>query len=53
MDLAKNPTLAREHQIVAVPTLIRKAPFPNPKIIGDLSDTERLAAFLNIQDFKK
>ena len=41
IDLQKHPELAREHQIVAIPTLVRKLPEPLRKIIGDLSNTER------------
>jgi circadian clock protein KaiB len=40
IDLLKNPQLAKDHQIVAVPTLIRKLPTPVKKIIGNLSNTE-------------
>ena len=39
IDLLKNPHLANEFQIVALPTLIRKLPVPVRKIIGDLSNT--------------
>ena len=42
IDLLENPHLAAEDQIVAVPTLVRKHPPPIRKIVGDLSDTERL-----------
>jgi circadian clock protein KaiB len=41
VDLLKDPKLARNDQIVAIPTLIRKLPNPVRKIIGDLSNTER------------
>ena len=41
VDLMENPRLAKEDQIVAIPTLVRKLPEPLRKIIGDLSDTER------------
>ncbi|HKP66056.1 MAG TPA: circadian clock KaiB family protein, partial [Casimicrobiaceae bacterium] len=41
VDLLQNPRLAKEDQIVAIPTLVRKLPQPLRKIIGDLSDTER------------
>ncbi len=37
IDLLKNPQLAKDHQIIAVPTLIRKLPTPVKKIIGNLS----------------
>jgi circadian clock protein KaiB len=40
VDLLENPRLAADHQIVAVPTLIRTHPPPVRKIVGDLSDTD-------------
>jgi circadian clock protein KaiB len=40
IDLMINPRLAKEDQIVAIPTLVRKLPEPLRRIIGDLSDTE-------------
>ena len=49
VDLMENPTLARGDQILAVPTLVRKLPHPIRKIIGDLSDTERVLVGLDIQ----
>lgn len=48
IDLLKNPQLANEYQIVALPTLIRKLPVPVRKIIGDLSDTERVLIGLDL-----
>ena len=42
IDLAKNAALARNHQIFAIPTLVRSLPVAIRKIIGDLSDTERV-----------
>jgi circadian clock protein KaiB len=42
IDLLENPRLAAEDQIMAVPTLVRMHPPPIRKIVGDLSDTERL-----------
>jgi circadian clock protein KaiB len=42
IDLQEHPALAREHEIVAVPMLVREAPVPIRKVVGDLSDT-RLA----------
>src|SRR3546814_7483109 len=41
VDLRQNPALAREHDIVAIPTLVRQLPVPIRKIIGDLSDTAK------------
>lgn len=49
IDLMENPTLARGDQILAIPTLVRKLPHPIRKIIGDLSDTERVLVGLDIQ----
>ena len=48
IDLLENPKLAREDQIVALPTLVRKLPPPLRKIIGDLSDTERVLVGLKL-----
>jgi circadian clock protein KaiB len=52
IDLAKNPALARNHQILAIPTLVRSLPIPIRKIIGDLSDTERVVVGLDIATSK-
>src|SRR3954451_20425950 len=49
IDLMENATLARGDQILAVPTLVRKLPQPIRKIIGDLSNTERVLVGLDIQ----
>ncbi|MBF4491271.1 circadian clock KaiB family protein [Flavobacterium sp. JLP] len=49
VDLLKNPQLAEGDQIFAVPTLVRKFPEPIRKIIGDLSNEERVLVGLNIQ----
>ena len=49
VDLMENPMLARGDQILAVPTLVRKLPQPIRKIIGDLSNTERVLVGLDIQ----
>lgn len=49
IDLLKNPQLAIDHQIVAVPTLIRKLPTPVKKIIGNLSDTEKVLVGLDLR----
>jgi circadian clock protein KaiB len=48
IDLLINPRLGSEDQIFAVPTLVRKLPVPVRKIIGDLSDTERVLVGLNL-----
>ncbi|MEO6975820.1 MAG: circadian clock KaiB family protein [Gallionella sp.] len=49
IDLYQQPQLAQGEQIIAVPTLIRKLPPPLHRIIGDLSDTERVLVGLDIQ----
>ena len=48
VDLLKNPTLASGDQILAIPTLVRKLPEPVRKIIGDLSNTERVLIGLDL-----
>ncbi len=52
VDLLKNPTLAKGDQILALPTLVRKLPVPIRKIIGDLSDTERVLVGLDLRPRK-
>jgi len=49
IDLLKNPKLASGDQILALPTLVRKLPEPVRKIIGDLSDTERVLVGLDLR----
>ena len=49
IDLVKNPGLARSDQILAIPTLVRRLPSPIRKIIGDLSDTERVLVGLDFR----
>jgi circadian clock protein KaiB len=49
VDLLQNPTLAKGDQILAVPTLVRKLPRPIRKIIGDLSNTERVLVGLDVR----
>lgn len=49
IDLVKNPQLARGDQIVAIPTLVRRLPPPLSKIIGDLSNTERVLVGLQLR----
>lgn len=48
IDLLVNPQLGVEDQILALPTLVRKLPVPVRKIIGDLSDTERVLVGLDL-----
>jgi circadian clock protein KaiB len=52
VDLLKNPRLAKDDQIVAIPTLVRQLPPPLRKIIGDLSDTERALVGLQLRQRK-
>ena len=49
VDLLENPILARGDQIVAIPTLVRKLPYPVKKIIGDLSNRERVLVGLDLK----
>ena len=50
IDLLENPQLAQGDQILAVPTLVRRLPEPIKKIIGDLSNTERVLVGLDLQE---
>ena len=49
IDLLEDPTLAHGDQILAVPTLVRKLPMPVRRIIGDLSNTERVLVGLDLR----
>ena len=49
IDLIENPALGRGDQILAIPTLVRRLPEPMKKIIGDLSNTERVLVGLDIR----
>jgi circadian clock protein KaiB len=49
VDLLENPQLARGDQILAVPTLVRRLPEPMKKIIGDLSNAERVLVGLDLR----
>ena len=49
VDLLEHPSLARDEEIVAVPTLVRLEPTPIRKIIGDLSDTDEVLLGLQIR----
>lgn len=53
VDLLEKPQLAEGDQIFAVPTLVRKVPVPIRKIIGDLSNEEKVLVGLNIVPVKK
>jgi circadian clock protein KaiB len=52
VDLLENPSRAADDQILAVPTLVRQYPPPIRKIVGDLSDTDRLLAGLQLRTRK-
>jgi circadian clock protein KaiB len=49
IDLIENPRLAAGDQILAIPTLVRRLPSPLKKIIGDLSDTEKVLVGLDVR----
>ena len=49
IDLLKTPSLAQGDQILAIPTLVKKLPVPMRKIIGDLSNTERVLVGLDLK----
>jgi circadian clock protein KaiB len=49
IDIYQHPTLARDEQIVAAPTLVKKLPLPFRRLIGNLSDTERILVGLNLR----
>lgn len=53
IDLLVHPQLAAGDQIFAIPTLVRKVPVPIRKIIGDLSNEEKVLVGLNIRPVKK
>src|SRR5688572_767078 len=50
IDLLENPTLGQGDQILALPTLVRRLPAPIKKIIGDLSNTERVLVGLDLRE---
>jgi circadian clock protein KaiB len=52
IDLMKNPRLAKDDEIVAIPTLVRKLPAPLRKVIGDLSNEERALVGLQLRPHK-
>jgi circadian clock protein KaiB len=56
IDIYKNPTAAREEQIIAAPTLVKQLPIPLRKLVGDLSNTQKVLVGLDIykrQDIKE
>jgi len=52
VDLLKSPQLAAGDQIIAVPTLVRRIPVPMRKIIGDLSNEDKVLVGLDIRPFR-
>jgi circadian clock protein KaiB len=53
IDIYQQPTLAKGEQIVAAPTLIKKLPLPLRKLVGDMSDTEKVLVGLDIKKVKE
>jgi circadian clock protein KaiB len=49
IDILENPEVASKEQIVAIPTLVKESPLPVRRMIGDLSNTERLLVGLDIR----
>ena len=49
IDLMRHPELAKGDQIIAIPTLVRKLPAPIKKILGDLSNTEKVLVGLDVE----
>jgi len=49
IDIYRQPERAKDEQIIAIPTLIKKLPLPIRKIIGDMSDTERFLVGIDLQ----
>lgn len=52
IDLMVNPALAKDDQILALPTLVRKLPSPMKRIIGDLSNTEKVLVGLDVRPIR-
>jgi circadian clock protein KaiB len=53
VDLLENPRLAADDQILAVPTVVRRLPEPIRKIVGDLSDTDRVLVGLQLRPSRR
>ncbi len=53
VDVYQQPTLARGDQIIALPTLIRRLPHPLRRLVGDLSNTDRVLLGLDLKDFEE
>jgi len=52
IDLYRMPSLAKDEQIIAAPTLIKKLPLPFRRIIGDMSDVEKVLMGLDLRKVK-
>lgn len=52
IDLVKTPELAKAHQILAIPTLVREVPEPIKRVIGDLSDESKALLSLDVDTLK-
>ena len=52
-DVLEQPQLAEDEKIIATPTLIKELPLPLRKIIGDLSDTEKVLLGLDVEPSKR
>lgn len=52
IDIYQQPSLAEGEQIIAAPTLIKKLPFPLKKLIGDMSNTEKVLLGLDLRSKK-
>ncbi len=50
IDIIKNPEVASDEQIVAIPTLVKQSPLPVRRLVGDLSNTEHVLVGLDIRD---
>ena len=53
IDVSRFPQIAEENKVLATPTLVRERPLPRRKVIGDLSDLDRVAAFLGLEARKQ
>lgn len=53
IDLYQKPSLARDNQIIAAPTLIKKLPLPLRRIIGDMSDKKKVLLGLDLKEIKE
>ncbi len=49
VDLLENPKIAKEEHIMAIPTIVREYPLPEIRLIGDLSNTERVLSKLDLK----